>query len=703
MEDSITFEDLGLDEKTLAAIARKGFETPSPIQALAIPRLLNGDANVIARARTGTGKTAAFGLPIVQELRESRDITQALVLEPTRELAMQTCTELQSFTEGGYPRTCVLYGGGSYNTQIRELKRGSEIVVGTPGRIQDHLERGTLDISKIKYFILDEGDEMLDMGFIDDIEHIFEQANPDARILLFSATMPAPILKIAAKFMGDYEIVEEEGVVEEPLLIDQKYWVVREGDKVEALVRLIDSSPDFYGLVFTQTKNDADTVSKRLDEKGYDVAALHGDIPQSQREKILARFRSRKTRVLVATDVAARGIDISGLSHVVNYSLPFDATTYVHRIGRTGRAGSSGFAVTFVCPNETRKLNFLKARVARASKGDLNEGEIPSVKNVIKVKQAALFDELKKSLGLKKEIEEDEVAENLNDSDLAESQDSELNEGAQIVSEDSPENQNAENAQAEITSEGENAISENADSLEKKSNLIRPDSMFVEMARELCENDEPEKVLAAVLSVMYGKKLSKKRYEDISKSAMPKSKDSARHERGGSFGGREFDDSDPNQKRLYIQLGRRDGYNAREIADYFSGILNIPEKLVDRIDVSTNFSLVSLPISDADRMLEMAGKDSSIPHIHVDAKPAGGGRGGRRGGFGGRDRDFDDDFGERRRGGRRGFGRERDFGRGRGFDRDRDFGRRSSRPNPHTPTERNGRSSFFKSKRSKEF
>lgn len=708
MEDSITFEDLGLDEKTLAAIARKGFETPSPIQALAIPRLLNGDANVIARARTGTGKTAAFGLPIVQELRESRDITQALVLEPTRELAMQTCTELQSFTEGGYPRTCVLYGGGSYNTQIRELKRGSEIVVGTPGRIQDHLERGTLDISKIKYFILDEGDEMLDMGFIDDIEHIFEQANPDARILLFSATMPAPILKIAAKFMGDYEIVEEEGVVEEPLLIDQKYWVVREGDKVEALVRLIDSNPDFYGLVFTQTKNDADTVSKRLDEKGYDVAALHGDIPQSQREKILARFRSRKTRVLVATDVAARGIDISGLSHVVNYSLPFDATTYVHRIGRTGRAGSSGFAVTFVNPGETRKLNFLKARVARASKGDLNEGEIPSVKNVIKVKQAALFDELKKSLGLKKEIEEDEVAENefaenLNDSDLAEAQDSELNEGAQIVSEDSPENQNAENARSEIASEGESGISSGEDSLEKKSNLIRPDSMFVEMARELCENDEPEKVLAAVLSVMYGKKLSKKRYEDISKSAFPKSKDSARHERGGSFGGREFDDSDPNQKRLYIQLGRRDGYNAREIADYFSGILNIPEKLVDRIDVSTNFSLVSLPISDADRMLEMAGKDSSIPHIHVDAKPAGGGRGGRRGGFGGRDRDFDDDFGERRRGGRRGFGRERDFGRGRGFDRDRDFGRRSSRPNPHTPTERNGRSSFFKSKRSKEF
>lgn len=703
MEDSITFEDLGLDEKTLAAVARKGFETPSPIQALAIPRLLNGDANVIARARTGTGKTAAFGLPIVQELRESRDITQALVLEPTRELAMQTCAELQSFTEGGYPRTCVLYGGGSYNTQIRELKRGSEIVVGTPGRVQDHLERGTLDISKIKYFILDEGDEMLDMGFIDDIEHIFEQANPDARILLFSATMPAPILKIAAKFMGEYEIVEEEGVVEEPLLIDQKYWVVRESDKVEALVRLIDSNPNFYGLVFTQTKNDADTVSKRLDEKGYDVAALHGDIPQSQREKILARFRSKKTRVLVATDVAARGIDISGLSHVVNYSLPFDATTYVHRIGRTGRAGSSGFAVTFVTPGETRKLNFLKARVARASKGDLNEGEVPSVKNVLKVKQAALFDELKKSLGLKKEIEIDEnsISENEISSNENSSEESQVENLENQISEN--ENLSSENSADEISTENSenlNPNSENENPIEKKSNLIQVDSMFVEMARELCENDEAEKVLAAVLSVMYGKKLSKKRYDDISKSALPKSKDSARRDRGG-FGGRDFEDSDPNQKRLYIQLGRRDGYNAREIADYFSGILNIPEKLVDRIDVSTNFSLVSLPISDADRMLEMAGKDSSIPHIHVDAKPAGGGRGGRRGGFGGRD--FDDDFGERRRGGRRGFGRDRDFGRSRGFDRDRDFGRRSSRPNPHTPTERSGRSSFFKSKRAKEF
>ncbi|MBP3607709.1 MAG: DEAD/DEAH box helicase, partial [Treponema sp.] len=335
-ESEISFEDLGLEDSVLEAIEKKGFKVPSPIQVLAIPRLLNGDANIIAKARTGTGKTAAFGLPIVQRVHEESKTVRALILEPTRELAIQTCTELQSFTTGKFPRVAVLYGGASYSTQIKELKRGCEIVVGTPGRIQDHLERGTLNIENIDYFILDEGDEMLDMGFVDDIEKIFSKANPNSRILLFSATMPKPILKIAEKFMGEYEVCEEEGFVEEPLLIEQKYWFISERDKIEALVRLIDISPDFYGLVFTMTKNDADMVSKLLDERGYEAAALHGDIPQGQREKILARFRNKKTRVLVATDVAARGIDITGLTHVVNYSLPFDAATYVHRIGRTG-------------------------------------------------------------------------------------------------------------------------------------------------------------------------------------------------------------------------------------------------------------------------------------------------------------------------------------------------------------------------------
>lgn len=278
---------------------KKGFKTPSPIQVLAIPRLLSGDTNLIAKARTGTGKTAAFGLPIVQTIHEESDHVRALVLEPTRELAIQTCTEMQSFTTGKFPRVTVLYGGASYSGQIKDLKRGTEIVVGTPGRIKDHLERGTLKLDKIDYFILDEGDEMLDMGFVDDIKSIFAQANPDSRILLFSATMPKPILQIAEEFMGEYDIVQEEGFVEEPLLIDQKYWVVSERDKIEALVRLIDISPDFYGLVFTMTKNDADMVSRLLDERGYEAAALLETFLRDSVKKFLHASEAEKREFLL--------------------------------------------------------------------------------------------------------------------------------------------------------------------------------------------------------------------------------------------------------------------------------------------------------------------------------------------------------------------------------------------------------------------
>lgn len=667
-DDDISFADLGLDETILAAIEKKGFKHPSPIQVLAIPRLLNGDANIIAKARTGTGKTAAFGLPIVQKVHEESDHVRALILEPTRELAIQTETEMKSFTTGKYPRTTVLYGGASYRDQIRDLKRGCEIVVGTPGRIQDHLERGTLKLDKIDYFILDEGDEMLDMGFIDDIEHIFEQSNPDARILLFSATMPKPILKIAEQFMGDYEICEEEGFVEEPLLIDQQYWFVREGDKIEALVRLIDMSPNFYGLVFTQTKNDADNVTRMLDEKGYDTAALHGDVPQGQREKILARFRSRKTRILVATDVAARGIDINGLSHVVNYSLPYDAATYIHRIGRTGRAGTSGTAVTFVRPEERRKLDFLKSKVMKAAKGEMHEAEIPSVEKVLEVKRERMLDTLKVKLGLERDP-------------------ADVKDGVVYIGGGKPVVTSPDEEDKEFVPE-----------------LRKADEIYTKMAKSLCEGQNPEEVLAGVLSIEYGKSLDESHYGRITPVH---SKDDrgrrgergmgGRRERGRDrdFGG--FDGE--NQKRLFVQLGRRDGYNARGIAEYFSDLLNIPGSKVDRIDVAENFSLVSLPIENADKVLELS-QGGKIPHVHVDTKGSNGGgrRGGRdRGGFGGR-RDRDDDFGfggrrdrdrDRGFGGRRGgFGRDDRFGR----DGGRDFGRRS-----HAQTQRSGSSSYKRS------
>jgi len=652
----VTFEDLGLDERALAAVRRKGFEFPSPIQVLAIPRLLNGDSNVIARARTGTGKTAAFGLPIIQQLRDKSDYPQALILEPTRELAMQTCTEMQSFTEGGYPRTCVLYGGASYSGQIKDLKRGAEIVVGTPGRIQDHLERKTLDISKIKYFILDEGDEMLDMGFIDDIEHIFEQANPDARILLFSATMPEPILKIARKFMGEYEIMEEEGVVDEPLLIDQKFWVLRESDKVEALVRLIDMAPDFYGLVFTMTKMDADNVTRALDLRGYEAAALHGDIMQNQREKVLERFRNKKTRILVATDVAARGIDISGLTHVVNYSIPFDGATYVHRIGRTGRAGSSGIAVTFVRPEERRKLSFLQRAVAKASKGQMVEEEVPTLHDVLEAKRIRIVDELQRKVwgtSIACEIKE-EKAENQADS-------------------------------AEITSEENTVMAEEVAGNE--ASPVEVDSFFNELAEKLINGGDAKAVLAAVLADEFGEKLSPKHYGRISN---PK-------KMGRSF------EADPNSTRIFVSLGKKDHMGPRDIADFFSNLLHIPNHKVDNIDMAREFSLVSLPKESAKKALDMAQKNKNLPHMHIDTKGEPDRSPRRRGAFrdrpeGTREGSFEKS--EKRSGGRerRFDDRKREDGRKGGSGDQRREGRsKGNRPNTHTQSTRNAASLYKKS------
>ncbi len=655
--DTIAFEDLGLDEITLEAIKKKGFVTPSPIQVLAIPRLLNGEANVIARARTGTGKTAAFGLPLVQSLREESDHVRAIILEPTRELAMQTCTEMASFTTGKYPRTAVVYGGASMGEQMRSLKRGVEIVVGTPGRVQDLIDRGVLKIDKIDYFILDEGDEMLDMGFVDDIENIFSSANPNCRVLLFSATIPAPILKIAQKFMGDYEIVEEEGHEEEPLLIEQRYWVVRESEKPEALVRLIDMSPEFYGLVFVQKKTDADAVCKYLDEKGYMVAALHGDIPQGQREKILARFRAKRVRILVATDVAARGIDITGLTHVVNFDLPFDGPTYVHRIGRTGRAGAEGMAVTFVRPEEQRrKLAYLRNAIKRSAKGELLEGKIPSVEEVLAIKKIRLFDEVKEKLGLKDglKVAEDAVTADANSVN--------------------PENQELS---AEQIAEGVAAA--------PVPHLRKGDPVFDQLAEELCTNQNPQEVVASLLAATYGSSLSKKRYGKINIQAG--SEKGGRKERG-SGRDRGFGSVNENQIRLYVQLGWHDGYNPRKIAGFLSKLVRIRDRDVDAIDMADMFCLVSLPADAARKAIELSKNDETLPHIHEDVKASGGKRSGGK--------KFDDEndrfaVGRGDRDRRRGRG-DREGG---GF-RSRAKGGSHTRPGVHTATQRSGRASLYK-------
>ena len=374
------FAALGLSEKTIKALAKKGFEEPSPIQALTIPVLLKGEKDVVGQAQTGTGKTAAFGLPILEMIDKSNGNVRAIVLAPTRELAIQVAEEINSFANGRKLKIVPVYGGQSIELQIRQLKKGVDIVVGTPGRVQDLIDRKVLKLDKLEYFILDEADEMLNMGFVEDIEKILESTNKDKRMLFFSATMPKEILKIAETHMRkDYEIIKVEAKELTTNLTDQIYFEVKQKDKFEALCRIIDLEPEFYGIVFCRTKNDVNELTGKLNDRGYDAGELHGDITQKHREVTLNRFKAKKLSILVATDVAARGIDVNDLTHVVNYAIPQEAESYVHRIGRTGRAGKEGTAITFMTPSEYKKL----LQIKRITKTDIRKEKLPEIKDVI--------------------------------------------------------------------------------------------------------------------------------------------------------------------------------------------------------------------------------------------------------------------------------------------------------------------------------
>lgn len=384
------FRKLGLSENTLAALKHKGFEEPTLIQEQIIPLLLRETVDVIGHAQTGTGKTAAFGLPLIEKLIEGAQKVQVLILVPTRELAVQVAEEINSLKGKKHLRIVAVYGGQSMDQQLFRLRKGVDIVVGTPGRIKDHLQRGSLQIKQISYMVLDEADEMLNMGFIDDVEDILSYTNPEKRMLLFSATIPESIVHLAKKYMRKYQIIRAQKEQLTVSLTDQIYFEVGESDKLEALCRIIDSEADFYGLIFCRTKIDVDNVSKKLSDRGYDVEGLHGDISQNQRERILERFKKKRVNTLVATDVAARGIDIYNLSHVINYSLPQNPESYVHRIGRTGRAGKEGTAITFVTPDEYRKLVAIK----RLTKTDIRREKIPAIEDVIRSKQTRIKNDI---------------------------------------------------------------------------------------------------------------------------------------------------------------------------------------------------------------------------------------------------------------------------------------------------------------------
>jgi len=385
-----SFESLGLSASSLAAIRAKGFEVPTRIQAEVIPKLLAGECDIIAQSQTGTGKTAAFGLPLVDKLEPMKGPVQALIMVPTRELAVQVAEEINSL-RGSKPLHVVpMYGGQSYELQFRHLRQGVDILVGTPGRLIDHINRGSLDLTKVRWLVLDEADEMLDMGFIEDIETILGTCTSRERMLLFSATMPPRIRSMSKTWMKDTQEVKIQATTLSASLTDQVYMELLERDKFEALCRIVDLAPDFYGMVFCRTKVESDNLYTRLLERGYDSEVLHGDINQAGREKVLDAFRRRLVDILVATDVAARGIDINNLSHVINYSLPSDPESYVHRIGRTGRAGREGTAITFVTPAEFRKLSYIQ----RESRVDIRRERLPRVEDIIEQKKRRILERM---------------------------------------------------------------------------------------------------------------------------------------------------------------------------------------------------------------------------------------------------------------------------------------------------------------------
>ncbi|RFM28755.1 DEAD/DEAH box helicase [Deminuibacter soli] len=375
----ITFEELGLDARLVQATSELGFVNPTTIQEKAIPVLLSGTKDFIGLAQTGTGKTAAFGLPLLQLIDAQAKHPQALVVCPTRELCLQIVNELELFKKHikGVLVTAV-YGGTSIGTQIRELRRGVQIVVATPGRLIDLIERKAVNLEQIQYVVLDEADEMLNMGFQDDIEFILQNTPGRESTWLFSATMPPEIRKVSKRYMKEPLEVTVGKVNTGNKNIDHQYYVTSAQHRYETLKRLIDFNPGIYGIIFTRTKIDAQEISEKLTREGYDIDALHGDLTQVQRDKVMGQFRDRSLQLLIATDVAARGIDVKDITHVINYELPDDVEVYTHRSGRTGRAGNTGICLSIVHQRELFKLR----QIEKIVQAPFHKLEIPTGKDV---------------------------------------------------------------------------------------------------------------------------------------------------------------------------------------------------------------------------------------------------------------------------------------------------------------------------------
>ena len=556
------FKEFGFSEELLHAIKLKGFEEPTEIQKKVIPLILENKIDIIGQAQTGTGKTAAFALPIIEQLQTKAGHLQALVIVPTRELAIQVSEEFNSLRGEKNIHVAPIYGGQSYDTQFRHLKKGVDVIIGTPGRVLDHLNRKSFTIDKISFAVLDEADEMLNMGFIDDIEDILSRTPAERRTLLFSATMPERIMTLAKKYMGKREVIRTKKSGQTTELTDQIYYEVKESDKIDALCRIIDTTQEFFGLIFCRTKNDVDFVSSKLSDRDYDVEGLHGDITQNIREKILNKFRNKKINILVATDVAARGLDIEELTHVINYALPQDAESYLHRIGRTGRAGKEGTAITFITPEEHRKLMYIK----NFTQTDIRKQRIPNVKDVISFKREKIVEELK---GL---VE-----------------------------------------------------------------MVVPET-YMQIAKDLLDDNDSEKIIAALIKNSYQNELEEKNYAEIrdyfesqkfgrelrlTGDRQDQQRNKRQFERRGNrFNGKNRFDSNRGKSRMFLALGKKDDLTPHALLDLLKQKAKIPGEKVTGIHINDSYSFFNVTPSEADVILDkLNSKDKKKRPLVERAKP----------------------------------------------------------------------------------
>ena len=556
------FKEFGFSEELLHAIKLKGFEEPTEIQKKVIPLILENKIDIIGQAQTGTGKTAAFALPIIEQLQTKAGHLQALVIVPTRELAIQVSEEFNSLRGEKNIHVAPIYGGQSYDTQFRHLKKGVDVIIGTPGRVLDHLNRKSFTIDKISFAVLDEADEMLNMGFIDDMEDILSRTPAERRTLLFSATMPERIMTLAKKYMGKREVIRTKKSGQTTELTDQIYYEVKESDKLDALCRIIDTTQEFFGLIFCRTKNDVDFVSSKLSDRDYDVEGLHGDITQNIREKILNKFRNKKINILIATDVAARGLDIEELTHVINYALPQDAESYLHRIGRTGRAGKEGTAITFITPEEHRKLMYIK----NFTQTDIRKQRIPNVKDVISFKREKIVEELK---GL---VE-----------------------------------------------------------------MVVPET-YMQIAKDLLDDNDSEKIIAALIKNSYQNELEEKNYAEIrdyfesqkfgrelrlTGDRQDKQRNKRQFERRGNrFNGKNRFDSNRGKSRMFLALGKKDDLTPHALLDLLKQKAKIPGEKVTGIHINDSYSFFNVTPSEADVILDkLNSKDKKKRPLVERAKP----------------------------------------------------------------------------------